>query len=315
MADFKEYSEKGATLMQQALKKYAEGDFESGDKDRELANKYFDMASMEINSEAGKISQLYGESRNFGIIYNVFEQNIDDICQDESKRHILKEAYDMIRGNRILSEQFRIYDMFEKAHDVENPREFVNEASPLIGRFDRKKVSLVNEKFIRFMRKNGLNEYVPIPEETENLYEAIEYLMLNRKTLDNVGEFVKAQGVIAEHVGRKTETSGSKKDGLETFKDALEDEEKRISEGLNDDERKMLDMFTDGKTDARRLFEDMKDSTMGKVRRMIESSEGDDMTSWKGIYESIRSKEYSSDVSENVMNYAEMAEVADTIGE
>ena len=108
MADFNEYSQKGSTLMQQALKKLVDGDIESFEKDRQEANRYFDMFYQSVNSEEGKITQMYGESRNFGVIYNVFEQNIDKLYESKSKKRIIKEMYYLIKNNKILNEQFKI---------------------------------------------------------------------------------------------------------------------------------------------------------------------------------------------------------------
>ena len=234
MADFNVNSEKGSVLMQQALKKYAKGDFKGGDKDRAEANRYYDLASAEINSEAGKMTQLYGESRNFGIIYNVFEQNIENLWDTKDGKKIVKECYNLIKSNKVLNEQFKIYDMFEKAQNVEDVKDFVNEASNIIKTFDKKLVMENNEKLIKFIRDKKLDEYVDIPEETENLYEAIEYIVLNKKTYDNVNDFVKAQNVITEHIikNQKNNIVENKLTSAE-FENKIEEVENEINEKIN----------------------------------------------------------------------------------
>lgn len=318
MEDFNTNSQKGSTLMQQALKKYADGDFEGGDKDRKMANKYFDMASMQINSEAGKMSQLYGESRNFGVIYNVFEQNIDNIYQDESKKHIIKEVYDMIKNDKLLNEQFKIYDMFEKTTDVENVKDFVNETINIINGFDKKQIKECNEKLIKVIKDNKLNEYVDIPEETENLYEAIEYVILNKKTLDNVNNFIKAQNVIAEHIEKNQKESleeNKKSLSFESFKNDLDKEEKKLQENINEDEKKLLDMFTDPKTNKRAVFENYKSETLNKIKGVMQISEETDREAWDKVYENVNSKTYSEKMTQNIINCAEMLEICSTIEE
>lgn len=318
MEDFNTNSQKGSTLMQQALKKYADGDFEGGDKDRKMANKYFDMASMQINSEAGKMSQLYGESRNFGVIYNVFEQNIDNIYQDESKKHIIKEVYDMIKSDKLLNEQFKIYDMFEKTTDVENVKDFVNETINIINGFDKKQIKECNEKLIKVIKDNKLNEYVDIPEETENLYEAIEYVILNKKTLDNVNNFIKAQNVIAEHIEKNQKESleeNKKSLSFESFKNDLDKEEKKLQENINEDEKKLLDMFTDPKTNKRAVFEIYKSETLNKIKGVMQISEETDREAWDKVYENVNSKTYSEKMTQNIINCAEMLEICSTIEE
>ena len=317
MADFNVNSEKGSVLMQQALKKYAKGDFEGGDKDRAEANRYYDLASAEINSEAGKITQLYGESRNFGIIYNVFEQNIENLWDTKEGKKIVKECYNLIKSNKVLNEQFKIYDMFEKAQNVENVKDFVNDASNIIKTFDKKLVMENNEKLIKFIRNKKLDEYVDIPEETENLYEAIEYLVLHKKTYDNVNDFVKAQNVITEHIikNQKNNIVENKLTSVE-FEDKIEEAEKEINENINQEEKTLLDRFLTTKNQNKKeVFENYKRKTLRKIKEMIESSEDSDKSQWNKIYENVSSKNFSENMSENITNCAEMMEICSTIDE
>ena len=317
MADFNVNSEKGSVLMQQALKKYAKGDFKGGDKDRAEANRYYDLASAEINSEEGKITQLYGESRNFGIIYNVFEQNIENLWDTKEGKKIVKECYNLIKSNKVLNEQFKIYDMFEKAQNVEDVKDFVNEASNIIKTFDKKLVMENNEKLIKFIRDKKLDEYVDIPEETENLYEAIEYIVLNKKTYDNVNDFVKAQNVITEHIikNQKNNIVENKLTSAE-FENKIEEVEKEITENINQEEKTLLDRFlTNKKQNKKEVFENYKRKTLRKIREMIESSEDSDKSQWNKIYENVSSKNFSENMSENITNCAEMMEICSTIDE
>ena len=317
MADFNVNSEKGSVLMQQALKKYAKGDFEGGDKDRAEANRYYDLASAEINSEAGKMTQLYGESRNFGIIYNVFEQNIENLWDTKDGKKIVKECYNLIKSNKVLNEQFKIYDMFEKAQNVEDVKDFVNEASNIIKTFDKKLVMENNEKLIKFIRDKKLDEYVDIPEETENLYEAIEYIVLNKKTYDNVNDFVKAQNVITEHIikNQKNNIVENKLTSAE-FENKIEEVEKEITENINQEEKTLLDRFlTNKKQNKKEVFENYKRKTLRKIKEMIENSEDSDKSQWNKIYENVSSKNFSENMSENITNCAEMMEICSTIDE
>lgn len=317
MADFNVNSEKGSVLMQQALKKYAKGDFKGGDKDRAEANRYYDLASAEINSEEGKITQLYGESRNFGIIYNVFEQNIENLWDTKEGKKIVKECYNLIKSNKVLNEQFKIYDMFEKAQNVDDVKDFVNEASNIIKTFDKNIVKENNEKLIKFIRDKKLDEYVDIPEETENLYEAIEYIVLNKKTYNNVNDFVKAQNVITEHISKnqKNHIVENKLTSTE-FENKIEEVENEINEKINQDEKTLLDSFlTTKKQNKKEVFENYKRKTLRKIKEMVESSEDSDKVQWNEIYENVSSKNFSENMSENITNCAEMIEICSTIDE
>ena len=164
---------------------------------------------------------------------------------------------------------------------------------------------------------NKLNEYVEIPEETENLYEAIEYIMLNKKTLDNVNDFIKAQNVIVEHIENKQKENITENKSLtfNDFKDVLDKEENKINENINDDEKHLLDMFINPKTNKKSIFENYKKETLQKIKGAMQISEENDKEGWQKIYESVNSKVYSDKMTQNIINCAEMLEICNTIEE
>lgn len=316
MADFNEYSQKGSTLMQQALKKLAEGDFEGFEKDRKVANRYFDLLYQFVNSEDGKMTQMYGESRNFGIIFNIIEQNMNKLLETKKGKEFIKKAYKMIKGNNVLNEQFKVYDFFEKANYVENSKEFVNETLSIIKTIDKKQIKENNEKLIKLIRDYKLDEMVEIPEETENLYEAIEYVLLNEKKLENVNKFINATNVITEHIQNAQRNTNVEDDKtFNNFKDKIEAEESKINENINEDEKKLLDTFMSSKTNKKEIFENYKKQTLEKINDTILTSENEDKESWQKIYESVKSKNYSDKMTENIVNCAEMLEICNTIEE
>lgn len=319
MAEFNDYSQKGSVLMQQALKKYAEGDFESGDKDRAEANRWFDLASKQINSEAGKMSMLYGESRNFGIIYNVFEQNFDKLLETKQGKNIIKEGYNIIKKNKVLNEQFKIYDAFEKTNNVDNVKDFVNEASMLVKNYDRQTIMENNEKLIKFIKEHKLDEYVHISEETENLYEAIEYIILNKKSFDNINNYIKAQKAISEHIEKNVKNKineTTNKEIFNEFEEKVDEAEKKIEENISAEEKKLLENFANERIDKKSLFNEYKETALRKVNEMIHLSEDEeDKAGWEELYEDVKSKTFSEDNALNISNCAEMLEICDTIDE
>lgn len=319
MTEFNDYTQKGSVLMQQALKKYAEGDFEGGDKDRAEANRWFDLASKQLTSEAGKMSMLYGESRNFGIIYNVFEQNFDKLLETKQGKNIIKEGYNIIKKNKVLNEQFKIYDAFEKTSNVDNVKDFVNEASMLVKNYDRQTIMENNEKLISFIKEHKLDEYVHISEETENLYEAIEYIILNKKSFDNINDYIKAQKTISEHIEKNVKNKideATNKEIFNKFEEKVDEAEKKIEENISAEEKKLLENFTNDRIDKKSLFNEYKETTLKKVNEMIHLSEDEeDKAGWEELYEDIKSKTFSEDNGLNISNCAEMLEICSTIDE
>jgi len=317
MEEFNDYSQKGSVLMQQALKKLAEGDIDGFENDRKEANRYFDLFYRQINSKAGQLTQLYGESRNFGIIYNVFEQNMDKLLGTKRGKKIIKEGYDLIKNNKILNEQFNIYDMFEKSNNTCDTKDFVNETVSVLKKYNKEDIKKNNEKFIKFMKRNKLDEYIEIPEEIENLYEAIEYIILNKKNIHNVNKFLNAQNTIVEFIERNKNkiNEGTKSLTFENFNEKLNGEQKEIDENINDDEKKLLDLFLDKKTNKKQVFENYKNEALSKIKELLKESDETDKEGWKSVYEDINNRKYSEKLSENIINCAEMMEICSTIEE
>ena len=199
---------------------------------------------------------------------------------------------------------------------MENPKEFVNESLSIIKTIDKKQIKENNEKLIKLIKEYKLDEMVEIPEETENLYEAIEYVLLNEKKLENVNKFINATNVITEHiqnVQRNTNVEDDKT--FNSFKDKIEAEESKINENINEDEKKLLDSFMSSKTNKKEIFENYKKQTLEKINDTILTSENEDKESWQKIYESVKSKNYSDKMTENIVNCAEMLEICNTIEE
>ena len=100
-----------------------------------------------------------------------------------------------------------------------------------------------------------------------------------------------------------------------SFKDKIEAEESKINENINEDEKKLLDTFMSSKTNKKEIFENYKKQTLEKINDTILTSENEDKESWQKIYESVKSKNYSDKMTENIVNCAEMLEICNTIEE
>ena len=241
---------------------------------------------------------------------------MNKLLETKKGKEFIKKAYKMIKGNNVLNEQFKVYDFFEKANYVENSKEFVNETLSIIKTIDKKQIKENNEKLIKLIRDYKLDEMVEIPEETENLYEAIEYVLLNEKKLENVNKFINATNVITEHIQNAQRNTNVEDDKtFNSFKDKIEAEESKINENINEDEKKLLDTFMSSKTNKKEIFENYKKQTLEKINDTILTSENEDKESWQKIYESVKSKNYSDKMTENIVNCAEMLEICNTIEE
>ena len=158
MAEFNDTYHKAGILMTSALEKYEKGDYEGGDRDRQEANRMYDLAEKEVDSAQGT-AILYGENRNFGTIYKVFESNTSNLFNNKKENGKIKKILKLIKENKVLKSEFDLYKALVYPESVTNAEEYVNEALSIIPEFDKKQVVENNQKFIDLIRINKITSF------------------------------------------------------------------------------------------------------------------------------------------------------------
>ena len=212
--EYTEYKEKGLTFMQNALKKLENEDYEGFKKDLDEANENLNLFYNYVSSEAGKTEMMFGENRNFGIIYNIIESNSNKIYEDAQQYpKVYKALINEIKTDKVLKQQFDVYNALVNATNVTDPREYVNEAVSSFPRFSKKQLRESNQKLVDIIRKGKLDEYIDIDDDKMDLYESIEFILLSKSKFSKIGEYLNAKNNIVEYVSKhgKTINEGTKK--------------------------------------------------------------------------------------------------------
>lgn len=289
-----ELYKKGGLLMQSALKKYAAGDNEGGDKDRQLSNEYYDQAKDELNRISDNITALYGENRNFGIIYSVIEENIKNYIKENKNSKAVSEFIKLIKSNKILKEQFNIYNTLCNSVTTLNAEDYLNEVLAIIPNFNKKEIFENNSKLIDFIHKNKLDEFIDIEDEKLELYEAIEYLLLNKKTLTNIEVYKKNKDVIKESLNARLEKNQISDDIVmneSSYSSELKNTLKKHLNELNEDELMLIEELYKG--NKQEIFNKYKNETLNFISEQITySSTLEDKIDWNNIQDKIKLKEY-----------------------
>lgn len=296
---------RGKVLMQRALEQLEKGNIEEFETDRALANKFFDEAA----EGEEEMNALYNESRNFGIIYQVVESNALPLMETKAGRKSLCRIMKAIKGNKVLHEEFKAYNNFRPDHKVANVTEYINEAIAVSPKFSKKAVKAANEKLIRLIKSEGLNEMVDISEEKLNLFESIEYVVMNKKTLRNVDEFVSATNVIKEFIEKIPVSNGT---SLEEYQNSINKLSESVAGQLTEDEARIIKEVYEG--NGEQYFNEHKEATLSKIDELIESeTNADSKKRLSQIRETVSAKTYSKDSA--VVDIFEMAEIQETINE
>lgn len=291
MAEFNDTYRKAGILMQSALKKYKAGDIEGGNKDRQMANEMYDKAENQVDATA----MLYGESRNFGTIYKVFESNTSKLFTDKKGNDKLKKILKFIKENKTLKSEFDAYNALIYPESVTNAEEYVNEAISLIPNLDKKTVVESNQKFIDLIHELKLNEMVEITDDDLKLYEAVEYIVLNPKTLNNVNEFINAKKCITEHIEKNCNYSNVTNETVDSVYDkGVKEVDENYQKNLNEDEKMLVEKLASINT-KEAYFDAAKLDTLKMLDAQLNECNEENREGLQQIIENINKKKYDTD--------------------
>ena len=303
MNDIHTIYKKANLLMTNALEKYRKGDMEGGEKDRQLANELFDQAEMIVNGEAYKRTMMYGESRNFGIIYSTFEHNTKSLFESKEKRNCIGKFIKLIKENKLLKKQFEIYNCFRNAEGVVDARDFTNEAISLIPTFSVKEITEANEKLVDFIRENSLDEAFEINDELMSLYESVEYVLLNKKTYNNLNEYIEHEKAIVEYVSK----NGSAKSNEKADIDKLFNEHIEKYNSLNDDEVEYMDKLMNDKGEQEKMFNEQKEELLNTIKETFSNVTDENTLRWQNVYENIEERTFNEETCmEDISRFIEI---------
>ena len=310
--NFDDYS-KGAILMQSALKKYANGDFEGGNIDRQKANEFYDSAKMATNAEVEKINSLYGESRNFGVIYRVIEENTNGLYKDKEKRKAFKGIIKLLKEDKTLNTQFMVYNVLKNPKNVDNVQSYVDEAFNLAkSNINEKKIRESNEKLLKAVQKANLFEYVDIDDDEMELYENVEYLLLNNATFQNLSEWSAAKAKVRGYVTNHNLNESKEDHSTNAFNTKLNEIAGKYADSLTDDEMKLITKIYESQ-DKKSLFEQTKHEAINMLTEYAKSSPEADKDEVASIVERISRKQFNEKTL--VSDIAELTEISQIMTE
>ena len=299
---------RGKVLMQHALEELDKGNIEEFETDRALANKYFD----EMNAEEEEMDALYTENRNFGIIYQVIESNVHNLLESKEGVKSLKKIVKAIKGNKILHEQFKVYNNLQPTKRVENTIDYINEAISMTPKFDKKKVKESNEKLIKLIKSEHLDEMVDIDDDKLDLFESIEYVTMNKKTLDNIDEYINAKNVIKESIEKLPIVESKGGMTIEEYSNEINKIAENVGTELNSAELKLIKEVSNG--NAEEYFNECKENTLTKLDgMMLNEKDMETKSRLSQIYEKISQKNYNKENA--IVDISEMIEIQNTIEE
>jgi aryl carrier-like protein len=214
----------------------------------------------------------------------------------------------LIRENKVLNDEFNVYNAFTNPINVDNPKEYVAEAISLVTRYSKKTIRENNEKLINLFKEYNLNENISVDDNEIELFENIEYLLLHNKDFKNLTKYNDIQNKLCEYVTENNVmlTESVNVDAL--YEDKLNEVIDKHDKELNDDEINLI-MEVNDPIKAKKLFSKYKTEVTSLINEQIKS--GKDVESWQDVLDKINSKVYEQKTA--LTNIAEFIEIKNEI--
>lgn len=306
--------EKAFTFFRSAVKKYDEGKIEEALSDIKWGTEAIEEHEQE-GLDAPTEDEIMGENRNFGKIYKIIEENAEKLYKTEKGRKALGKVAKLIRENKVLKEQFNVYTTLASMSSDVDVDNYLYEAMQFIPDFTRAELRENNQRLADVIKEANMNTNVFISKDDNKLYEAIEYMLSNKKSLKNLDKFQMAESTVKNHIigNIANKPDVEKKDINEIYESKIDELERKYYGTFNDDEVSFMKKMLDENIDKKKYFNDYKMSLTRKIKKLINESNESDKSVWTNVMESINAM--SDDDNLLIENIAKMIEIENKIDE
>lgn len=301
--------EKAMTLMAQAMKQYEEGKFDLADNNRREANRLFDEASESLSTEEGLEAHMYGECRNFGLIYSVIEENAVKLYESREGQKKIGKIVSFIKDNPVLLNEFKAYNAFMNPRGVEDSKYYVDSVISVLPMYTKDTLRENNSKLLKFVKELKLNEAVDANDEKMELFENVEFALTHKENLSNVNKYMEAKSVLSEAVNANNKKK-TFNDIDKTFQYRIDKMQKAYEEKLSDDEKKFLEEMANVK-DMKKVYESYKKELLPMLENRMNEAEGENKIGWGQIYEEVKNGQF--DEKNGLLQVAKLVQVKNNL--
>lgn len=299
----------GKKLMEQAIDCYSKNKITEAEEYRKKANELYDNADILYCIENTDRDKLYGKNRNFGICYHIFEDSLLKNLNNRNGKKFINEVSNLIKTNKVLKEQFNIYNSICNKKNVSNPESYVDGVLECISKLNINKSDIrkANEKLIDLIESNtNVNKLLNIDDDTLKLYEAIDFVLTNKKSINNIDEYNKIKDSLVEKFDRDNKDKTDNDTVNEKYETSLSEMTEKYKD-LTDDEIKLIEDIISSDKDKSSLFEEYKSETIGVIDETIKKAPEEDKEQWLNIKETLSEKKYNKDtLIDDVLKFVEI---------
>ena len=224
-------------------------------------------------------------------------------------KKFINEVSNLIKNNKVLKEQFNIYNSICNKKNVSNPESYVDGVLEYVSKLNINKndIKKANEKLIDLIESNAnVNKLLDIDDDTLKLYEEIDFILTNKKSINNIDEYNKIKNSLVEKFDRDNKDNSDNNTVNENYETSLSEITEKYKD-LTDDEIKLIEGIISSDKDKSSLFEEYKSETIGNIDEAIKNASDGDKEQWLNIKETLSEKKYNKDsLIDDILKFVEI---------
>lgn len=181
-----QYITKYSNILSEMVNCLEDEDYRRLDELKQEADKEYALFIENKNNGAKK----YLENASFGVLKSIFENACPELFKTRNGRKAIGEYMKAIKEDKNLSSQYALYHSLMTFDDANNMKEFVKESLDLCGNINKRDLIKSNNKLVDIIKKYKIDESFETRDNDE-LFEAIQYVVSNKKKLTNLSEINK----------------------------------------------------------------------------------------------------------------------------
>ena len=168
-------------------------------------------------------------------------------------------------------------------------------------------IKKANEKLIDLIESNAnVNKLLDIDDDTLKLYEEIDFILTNKKSINNIDEYNKIKNSLIEKFDRDNKDNSDNNTVNENYETSLSEITEKYKD-LTDDEIKLIEGIISSDKDKSSLFEEYKSETIGNIDEAIKNASDGDKEQWLNIKETLSEKKYNKDsLIDDILKFVEI---------
>ena len=256
-----------------------------------------------------KINDFVNSIDNLSFIYckQLFEGISDKLFDSTRGKKLIGKYARLIKENKDLKNLYFLSENLTTKQNVTDAKLYISECANFSVNLTKDCLNKLHKILKEAVKLSGLGqeELNDIVSDNKELNESIDFILTNKKTLNNVNEYTKHINILSEALNKSTNDKINETANIEDITNLLDEEELETWEKDIVEEIVMANLA--GKT-KENVFENLKNECISIIEESCEVLENETMVSrLKLMKEQLTNKEYNKEtINEDLLKLSEL---------